>query len=50
MYAAVLVSAEEWERKIRRVGTLAEFLDASPLRGSGLDAQRVKDGPRDVDL
>lgn len=48
--AAVLVSAVEWERKTHRVGTLAEFLDASPLRGSGLDTQRIKEGPRKIDL
>jgi prevent-host-death family protein len=48
--AAVVVSAEEWERKTRRVGNLAEFFAASPLRGSGLKFQRKKDGPRAVDL
>jgi prevent-host-death family protein len=31
--AAVIVAAEEWERKAERKGTLAEFLAASPLRG-----------------
>jgi prevent-host-death family protein len=48
--AAVVVSAEEWERRTSRTGTLAEFLAASPLRGSGLDAERSKDGPRDIEL
>jgi len=33
--AAVVVAAEEWERKVKRRGNLAEFLLASPLRGSG---------------
>ena len=33
--SAVVVSAEEWARKTRRKGTLAEFLLASPLRGAG---------------
>ena len=34
--AAVLVAAEEWERKTRRKGTLAEFFASSPLVGSGI--------------
>jgi prevent-host-death family protein len=41
--AVVVVDAEEWDRKTRRTGNLAEFLAASPLRGSGLKARRVKD-------
>jgi prevent-host-death family protein len=48
--AVVVVAAEEWERKTRRKGSLAEFLAASPLRGSGLKVERLKDGPRDIDL
>src|SRR6266700_3207404 len=32
--AVVVVSAEEWERKTKRSGNLAEFFAASPLRGS----------------
>ena len=48
--AAVVVSAEEWARKTRRVGNLAEFLAASPLRGSGLEVERVKGTPRPVEL
>jgi prevent-host-death family protein len=47
---AVIVSAEEWERKTRRVGNLAEFFAASPLRDASLDLQRVKDVPRELDL
>ena len=47
--AAVLVSAEEWERKTRRSGNLAEFFAASPLRESGLVIERSKDKPRDVE-
>lgn len=34
--AVVLVSADEWERKTKRKGNLAEFFANSPLRGSGL--------------
>jgi prevent-host-death family protein len=33
--AVVVVAADEWERKAKRTGNLAEFLLASPLRGSG---------------
>jgi len=41
--AAVVVSAEEWERKSKRAGNLAEFFAASPLRGSGIEIKRRKD-------
>ena len=44
---AVIVSAEEWERKTARKGTLAEFLLALPLRGADLDLERLHDAPRD---
>jgi prevent-host-death family protein len=47
---AVIVSAEEWERKTRRVGNLAEFFAASPLRDSKLQLERVQDSPRELDL
>ena len=47
---AVVVSIEEWERRARRKGTLAQFLAESPLRGSGLKIERSKDRPRDVEL
>lgn len=46
--SAIIVSVEEWARKTERKGTLAEFLLASPLRGSDLDLDRVGDQPRDV--
>jgi prevent-host-death family protein len=48
--AAVVVGAEEWERKTRRVGNLAEFFAASPLRGSGLNIHRMKQRPRKISL
>jgi prevent-host-death family protein len=48
--AAVVVSAEEWERKTRRVGNLAEFFAASPLRDSDLQLERAQDKPREMDL
>ncbi len=48
--AVVVVSAEEWERKTRRTGSLAEFFAASPLKGSGIDLTRLPDGAREIDL
>jgi len=48
--AAVVVAAEEWERKTKRVGNLAEFFAGSPLRGSELKVKRVKGKLRRVDL
>ena len=48
--AAVIVAAEEWERKTRRTGNLAEFFAASPLRGSRLKIKRSKDRPRKINL
>jgi prevent-host-death family protein len=47
---AVIVGAEEWERKTRRRGSLADFFKASPLRSSGLKAPRSKDRLRTTDL
>lgn len=47
---AVIVAADEWERKTRRSGSLADFFAASPLRGSGLTARRSKDRLRKTDL
>ena len=46
----VVVSAEEWERKVRRKGSLAEFFSASPLRASELKVKRIKDNPRATNL
>jgi prevent-host-death family protein len=48
--AVVVVSNEEWQRKTKRKGNLAEFLAASPLRGSDLKIKRSKDQPRAIDL
>lgn len=47
---AIVVSEEEWERKNRRKGNLAEFLMNSPLRNSGLRVKRLRGGLRKVDL
>jgi len=47
---AVVVDAEEWERKTQRSGTLADFFKASPLRGSDLKVRRSRDRLRSTDL
>jgi prevent-host-death family protein len=48
--AAILVAPEEWERKTRRTGNLAEFFAASPLRGSNLKVRRSKARPKSISL
>ncbi|CDZ51942.1 type II toxin-antitoxin system Phd/YefM family antitoxin [Neorhizobium galegae] len=48
--SVVVVSAEEWQKKTARRGSLAEFLLASPLRGTDLDTERQNDEPRDWSL
>jgi prevent-host-death family protein len=48
--AVVVVSAEEWELKTKRMGTLAEFFASSPLRESGLKVRRLKDKLRSSGL
>jgi prevent-host-death family protein len=48
--AVIVVSAEDWERRTRRRGNLAEFFASSPLRGAELDLDRLPDGPRESPL
>jgi prevent-host-death family protein len=48
--AAVVVGAEEWQRKTKRAGNLAEFFAGSPLRGSQLKVRRHKAQPRKISL
>jgi prevent-host-death family protein len=48
--AAVVVGAEEWQRKTRRVGNLAEFFAGCPLRGSELKVRRSKARARKIRL
>lgn len=48
--AVVMVSYAEWERKTKRVGNLAEFFAASPLRGAELSLERLPEQPREIDL
>jgi prevent-host-death family protein len=49
-HAVVVVAAQEWERKTRRSGNLAEFFAVSPLRGSKLRIKRSKSSLRKTDL
>ncbi len=46
----VVVSADEWRRKAKRSGSLAEFFAESPLRGAPLQVERLKGGVRKVRL
>ena len=48
--AVVVVSAEEWERKMKRKTNLAEFFAASPLRGASAKIRRLAGGLRQVNL
>ena len=48
--AVVVVAAEEWQKKTKRHGSLADFFAASPLRGSGLKIERAKGKPRNIKL
>jgi prevent-host-death family protein len=48
--AAVVVGAEEWQQKTKRVGNLAEFFAESPLRESGLKTRRLKERPRKISV
>jgi prevent-host-death family protein len=48
--AVVVVSSEEWERKTKRKGNLAEFFASSPLRNSGVKIARLRGRPRKIAL
>ena len=50
--AVVVVDADLWERASRRDsrGSFADFLLASPLRGSGLEVSPLKGGIRETGL
>jgi prevent-host-death family protein len=47
---AVVVAAEEWERKTKRAGTLADFFASSPLRGSRVRVRRLRGRLRKAEL
>jgi prevent-host-death family protein len=47
---AIVVAADEWNRKTDRKGNLADFLSSSPLRGAGLKLKRLPVRLRRIDL
>ncbi len=47
---AVIVSAEEWARRAKREGTLADFFANSPLRQFGVEIERLKEVATPPDL
>ena len=47
---AVVVAAEEWDRKVARTGNLAEFLAASPMRRLRLKPRKLSIRLRKVEL
>ncbi|MFC9896226.1 type II toxin-antitoxin system Phd/YefM family antitoxin [Nocardia sp. NPDC127579] len=47
---AVVVPIDEWRRKTQRQGSFAEFMAVSPLRGLGIEVERIDLELRDVDL
>ena len=44
----VVVLVEAWDRTTTHVGKQADFFAALPLRGPGLDFQRLSHPPRDL--
>jgi len=46
----VVVAADEWERRTKRKGNLAEFFRNSPLRGSGIKIARDKSKAREIEI
>ncbi|GAB3760129.1 type II toxin-antitoxin system Phd/YefM family antitoxin [Microlunatus parietis] len=47
---AVVVAVDEWRRKSKRSGSLAEFYAASPLRVTGFEIERPGESHRDLAL
>ncbi|CAB3395577.1 MAG: type II toxin-antitoxin system Phd/YefM family antitoxin [Kyrpidia sp.] len=48
--AVVVVSVQEYERLVRPKTSLVEFFRSSPLVGVELDAERLRDHPREAGL
>jgi prevent-host-death family protein len=46
----IVVAAEQWERKTRRAGTLADFFATSPLRESRMKIKRATGWLRKLEL
>lgn len=47
---AVVVAAPQSKRPVERRGTLCEFFQNSPLRGSGIDLERLDHPPRKTEF
>jgi prevent-host-death family protein len=46
----VILSLEDFRKLRRRESSLLEFFMGSPLKGAGLDLERLHDLPREIDL
>jgi prevent-host-death family protein len=47
---AVVVGIEEWKRRTKPKGTLADFFQSAPEGFEALDLERARDQPRDVNI
>ena len=48
--AVVVVSMEEWVRRERRRGDLVDFFANSPFREEGIEIERQRDYPREIEF
>jgi prevent-host-death family protein len=48
--AGVVVSPATWAKKAAPLESLADFLDRSPLRGSGIEFERMRGKMRDFEF
>jgi prevent-host-death family protein len=48
--AVMVVATEDWFKRDRPPETVYDFLARSPLRGSGIDLERIRGGIRDIDF
>ena len=48
--AVVVMSIDEWMRRERRSGDLVDFFANSPLREEGIEIERQRDYPREIEF
>lgn len=48
--AAVIVSPATWDKQTTPKESLADFMDRSPLRGSGIEFERMRGEMRDFEF
>lgn len=48
--AVVVIAATQRKAATPHKQTLVEFFQNSPLRGSGIDLERIDEQPRDIDI